>query len=144
MVVAVVLLSAPARAGADCEDLQQQRDALARASLQAEIALLQSVRQRLCPREEALAATSNATADAEADQAAQAEPEASQSDQPLDQPLDFDAYIRCREQAEAELQRSRPVLHRNQRGFTFYTEEGARLATLADGLQEQLQGQCGP
>ncbi|WP_156796721.1 hypothetical protein [Cyanobium sp. PCC 7001] len=131
LVAAVLLTSAPVWAGPDCQALQQQRDQLARAAMQAEIDLLQSVRQRLCPRQEALATAANA--------GAQQGPQ----EEPLDQPLDYDAYIRCREQAEAELRRSRPVLHRNRRGFTYYTADGARLAGEADAVQEQLRVQCG-
>jgi hypothetical protein len=134
LLAAVLLISPPAWAGPHCQALRQQRDQLARAAMQAEIALLQSVRQRLCPRQEALATAANAGA-------AQT-PQQGPQEEPLEQPLDYGAYIRCREQAEAELRRSRTVLHRSQRGFTFYTAEGARLAAEADGVQEQLQGQC--
>jgi hypothetical protein len=135
LLAALVLISAPAWAGPDCQALRQQRDQRARAAMQAEIALLQRVRQRLCPREEALATAANA--------GAEQPPQEGPQEEPPEQPLDYGAYIRCREQAETELRRSRPVLHRNQRGFTFYTAEGARLAAEADGVQEQLRGRCG-
>jgi hypothetical protein len=125
---AVLLLQAqsPAWSAADCRPLLEQRDRLAGAAMQAEIALLHGIRQRLCPRQEAIAVEANALA---ASQAGGAQ-------------LDYTAYIRCREQAEAELQRSRPVLYRNRRGFTFYTQTGADLAREADGLQEQGERAC--
>lgn len=128
LLAAVLLLSAPAWADSGREALQRQRDQLARAAMHAETDLLHSVRQRLCPRKEAQAAAANAGAE----QALQ------------EQPLDYGACIRCREQDEIELQRSRPVLHRHQRGFTFYTAAGARLAAESDGLQDQLAHESPP
>lgn len=123
---AALLLQPPAWSAPDCRPLREQRDRLAAEAMQAEIALLHAIRQRLCPRQEALAVAANALA---ASQAGGAQ-------------LDYTAYIRCREQAEAELQSSRPVLHRNRRGFTYYTQAGADLAREADGLQERLERAC--
>jgi hypothetical protein len=123
-----LLLQAPAWSAPDCRPLREQRDQLAGAAMQAEIALLHGIRQRLCPRQEAIAVEANALA---AGQAAGGE-------------LDYTAYIRCREQAEAQLQRSRPVLYRNRRGFIFYTQTGADLAREADALQERVERECPP
>jgi len=120
-------LAAPVGAADPCRALKEQRDQLARQAMQAEIALLHALRQRLCPQQEALATEAHAGA---ADQAIGASQ------------LDYSAYISCRQQAEAQLQGSRSVLHRNLAGFTFYTAEGARLARQADGFQTQLDRQC--
>ena len=126
LLAAVLLLQAPAWSTPDCRPLREQRDRLAAEAMQAEIALLHGIRQRLCPHQEALAVEANALA---AGQAGGAQ-------------LDYAAYIRCREQAEAELQQSRPVLYRNRRGFTYYTQTGADLAREADGLEERLERAC--
>ncbi|MEB3168586.1 MAG: hypothetical protein VKK97_07605 [Synechococcaceae cyanobacterium] len=120
------LLASPVLAADDCQALQVQRDQLARQSVQAEVALLHRVRQRLCPVQEALATEA-------------VSPASGQTSEPQ---LDYAAYIHCREQAEQDVQRSRPMLYRNLRGFTFYTGEGARLAEQADQLQRQQQDQC--
>lgn len=96
--------------------------------MQAEIVLLQAVRQRLCPQQEAQAAAANALA------AAAAQPA----------PLDYEAYIRCRERAEAQLRRSRPVLYTSLHAFPYYTPSGARLVRQADDLQRRFEAQCGP
>ena len=45
---------------------------------------------------------------------------------------------------EALLQRSRPVLYRNQLGFIFYTPAGAALARQSDALQQRVRTSCGP
>ena len=123
-----VLLASPALAADACQNLQAQRDQLARQSMQAEVALLHRVRERLCPVQEA--------------SATQAVSPGAGPGQTSGPQLDYAAYIRCREQAELNVQRSRPMLYWNQRGFTFYTAEGARLAQQADQLQRQLQRQC--
>jgi hypothetical protein len=126
LLAAALLLQAPAWSAPDCRPLREQRDQLAGAAMQAEIALLRGIRQRICPSQEAIAVEANALAASQAGGA----------------PLDYTAYIRCREQAEAQLQRSRPVLYRNRRGFTYYTQTGADLAREADGLQERLERAC--
>lgn len=57
--------------------------------------------------------------------------------------LDYTAYLECRRSAEMQLQRSRPELYTNLRGFRFYTSTGARLARQADALQQRLATGCG-
>ena len=126
--MAGLLLVLPAQAATPCQALKDHRDQVAREAMQEEIALVHSVRGRLCPQEETLAAQANALA-------------AAPSTGPQ---LDYGAYIRCRQRAEALLQRSRPVLYRNQLGFSFYTPAGARLARQSDALQHQLRSSCGP
>ena len=121
-------LAAPVDAADPCRALKEQRDQLSRQAMQAEIVLLHALRQRLCPEQEGLATEAHAGA----------------ADQLTGSRLDYAAYIHCRQQAEAQLQRSRPVLHRNVANFNFYTAEGARLARLADGLKPQLDRQCNP
>lgn len=106
--VSVAGLVAPA-ADVTCRVLKEQRDLLARQAFEAEIAVLHRLRLQICPRQEA----------------------ADQSE------LDYGAYVRCRHQAEAQLERSRPVLYRNSLGFTYYTPAGARLARQADALMPQ-------
>lgn len=86
---AALLITTAAQAAPDCLALRSQRDQLATQAMQAEIALLQELRQRLCPGEETR------------------------------QPLNVGAYIHCREAAELQLQRTRPILYRNRKGFTF-------------------------
>ncbi len=120
-------LAAPVGAAEPCRALKEQHDRLSREAMQAEIALLHALRQRLCPQQEALATEAHAGATDQATGASQ---------------LDYAAYISCREQAEAQLLGSRPLLHRNLAGFTFYTAEGARLARQADGLKPELDRQC--
>lgn len=107
--------------GLDCQQLQEQRDQRAQRAMAAEVALVHSQRQKLCPQLEALA-TSESTGSS---------PQ-----------LDYGAYIRCRQQAEADLVNSRRVLYRNTLGFTFLTVEGARLAREADGMQQTLSASC--
>ncbi len=111
---------------ADCRALGDQRDQLARQAMQAEIALLHALRQRLCPQQEALASAANALS----------------ADAPQASPFDYAGYIRCRARAEAQLERSRPVLFRNRLGFTFYTAPGARLAREADARHSQRERDC--
>ncbi len=110
-----------------CQQLQEQRDQLARRAMGAEVALVHAERQRLCPQLEALA-----TADLKASDASAA----------LPRQLDYGAYIRCREQAEMQLTATRPVLYRNSSGFPFLTPDGARLAHQADALIKELQASC--
>lgn len=128
MAFAMAMALAPALALDDCRALKELRDQWMQQAMQAEIILLQSIRQRFCPREEAQAAAANALAPGQGAGTA----------------LDYSAYIRCRQRAEAHLQRSRPVLYRNLRGFAFFTPQGARLAAEADGLQQQHDRRCRP
>ena len=101
--------------GADCRWLRQQRDALASAAMEQELALARTIRGRLCPDLAARAEGANARDGAYA-------------------PLDFAAWSRCRQEAERRLEASHPVRYRNSQGFTFYTAEGASLARQADAL----------
>ena len=111
----------------DCQQLQEQRDQLARRAMAAEVALVHAERQRLCPQLEALATADGKTTDSTAGASAE---------------LDYGAYIRCRERAEAQLLKSRPVLYRSTSGFPFLTPDGARLACEADSLIGELQTSC--
>jgi hypothetical protein len=111
----------------DCQQLQEQRDQLARRAMAAEVALVHAERQRLCPQLEALAT---------------ADPKATDASAALPAQLDYGAYIRCRERAEAQLLKSRPVLYRNTSGFPFLTSDGARQAREADSLIRELQTSC--
>lgn len=115
-------LSGGARAaeGGECRWRRQQRDALASAAMEQEIALARTLRGRLCP-----------------DLAARAE-EANAKDGRYG-PIDYGAWSRCRLQAERQLEASRPVHYRNSQGFTFYTSEGAILARQADEHLRDLQ-----
>jgi hypothetical protein len=111
----------------NCQQLQEQRDQLARRAMAAEVALVHAERQRLCPQLEALATADGKTTESTAGASAE---------------LDYGAYIRCRERAEAQLLKSRPVFYRNTRGFPFLTPDGARLAREADALIRELQTSC--
>jgi hypothetical protein len=112
---------------ADCEQLEVQRDQLARRALAAEVVLLHAQRQELCPQ---LEAPATATGEANKEVAG------------LPAQLDYGAYIRCREQAEMQLRASRPVLYTNHSGFPFLTPDGARLARQADALLKARQAGC--
>ena len=126
LLLAVLVAATPLRAVDHCRALREQRDGFGRQAMQAEIALLHSIRQKLCPQQEAVAMQANALSAA-----------------PNDAPrLDYWAYIACRERAEAQLQRSRPVLYRNLLGFTFYTPEGVRSAQQADARSAELERLC--
>ena len=118
----------------ECRNLRERRNQLAAEAMQAEIALVQATRMDICPQQERLAERANAQA------------QASTADQPSAQPervdLDYTAYLECRRQAEERLRRSRTILYTNQRGFTFYTVNGARLAREADGMQLRLSASC--
>jgi hypothetical protein len=112
----LAMFSAVARAvdGEECRWLRQQRDGLATAAMEQEIALARTLRGRLCPNLAARAEVANAR-DGQFS------------------PIDYSAWSRCRVEAERQLEASRPVRYRNSQGFTFYTESGARLARQADG-----------
>lgn len=112
------LQQAPALASANCQALQEQRDQLAAKAMQAEVALIHTIRRRLCPGVEA------------------------QAEQGHAQELDISAYIHCRQQAEAELRRTRAALYRSESGFIYYTQEGAELARQADARRQQFGRQC--
>jgi hypothetical protein len=123
-----LLITTAAQAAPDCLALKGQRDQLARRAMTAEITLLHAFRQRLCPSDEERASQSNALA----------------SGTTAREPFNYEAYIRCREKAEIQLQHTRPVLYRNVRGFSFYTPEGSRLAREADGVQKLVDRTCTP
>jgi hypothetical protein len=106
---------ARAEDGADCRWLRLQRDALASAAMEQELALARLFRARLCPKLSSLAEGANARDGAYA-------------------PIDFAAWSRCRQEAEWRLEASHPVRYRNSKGFTFYTAEGASLARQADEI----------
>lgn len=128
LVALLLLLLAPAQASPTCQALRDQRDQWAEQAMHAELSLVHEVRLRLCPHEEDLAVQANALS----------------SEPPASTPLNYTAYIQCRQRAEALLQRSRPVLYRNQRGFTYYTPAGAGLARQADALLGPIERACPP
>jgi hypothetical protein len=107
--------AAMAQQALTCTSLQERYRVLAEQALQQEIRLLKAVRQRICP-----------TLSLQVDEA--------QPDQSAAETIDFDALIRCRHRAEAELQATRAPLYRNRRQLAFYTGAGADLAKQADGL----------
>lgn len=125
--VVLTALSGGARAadgGEECRWRRQQRDALASAAMEQEIALARTLRGRLCP-----------------DLAARAEGANAKDGQYA--PIDYGAWSRCRLQAERQLEASRPVRYRNSQGFTFYTSEGATLARQADEhLRDLKERRC--
>lgn len=107
-----VALAAPASL---CRPWREERDSLAQQAMAAEIVLVQQTRQRLCPQLERQASAANA-------------------DQRDYGPIDYQALIDCRHRAEAALRHTRSVLYRNDRGFLFYTAEGALLARRSDAV----------
>jgi hypothetical protein len=109
--------SAAARAadGLECHGLRQQRDALAAAAMEQELALARVLRERLCPDLASRAEGANARDGAYA-------------------PINYGDWSRCRLEAERQLERSHAVLYRNSQGFTFYTAEGSSLAREADEI----------
>lgn len=128
--VATLLVSVaalPSLAAEDrCEQWQQQRDALAREAMQAEIEAVHRLRLRICPQQEQQASLRNAD----------------QTQQPNAAPFNYEAYIRCREQAEAQLLHSKRVLYRSRLHFTYYTALGAQRAQQADALRSKLESEC--
>ncbi len=125
----LLLLLPPGRAWAAdeeaCRRLRQQRDALAAAAIEQEIALARWFRMRLCPRLSAQAEQANAK-------------------DGVYSPMDYAAWSRCRLEAERRLENTRPVRFRNLQGFTFYTPEGATLARQADELARQRRAKACP
>lgn len=117
----------PVLAGDDqCQRWQQRREVLARQAMQAEIEAVHRLRLRICPDEERQASLRNAEQVPQAGTA----------------PFDYEAYIRCREQAEAAMLRAQRVRYRSQRHFTFYTALGAKRAQQADDLLLHLARNC--
>jgi hypothetical protein len=108
----------------ECRWLRQQRDALASAAMEQEIALARTLRQRLCP-----------------DLARRAEGANARDDHYT--PIDYAAWNKCRLAAERRLEASHAVRYRNSQGFTFYTAAGGTLARQADELFARYkEAQC--
>ena len=117
-------LGAPAMA-ADmevCRNLLDQRNALAEQAMKAEIALVRTTRERICPVLSQQADGANANDHNETT-------------------IDYQALIECRRKAEEQLLRSRRVFYVNIQQFRFYTAAGAKLARQADGLNQELRDQ---
>ena len=117
-------LAAPAMAAEleACRNLLDQRNALAEQAMKAEIALVRSVRERICPVLSQQADGANAN----------------DRNEPT---IDYQALIVCRYKAEEQLLRSRRVLYVNRQRFRFYTAAGAKLAQQAYGLDQELRDQ---
>ena len=105
-----------------CRNLLDQRNALAEQAMKAEIALVRSVRERICPVLSQQADGANAN----------------DRNEPT---IDYQALIVCRYKAEEQLLRSRRVLYVNRQRIRFYTAAGAKLAQQADGLDQELRDQ---
>lgn len=105
-----------------CRNLLEQRNALAEQAMKAEIALVRTTRERICPVLSQQADGANANDRNETT-------------------IDYQALIECRHKAEEQLLRSRRVLYVNIQQFRFYTAAGAKLARQADGLMQPLRDQ---
>jgi hypothetical protein len=103
-----------------CRNLLEQRNALAEQAIKAEIALVRTIRERICPVLSQQADGANANDRNE-------------------RTIDYQALLDCRHKAEEQLLRSQRVLYVNRRQFRFYTAAGAELARQADGLDQLLQ-----
>ena len=103
-----------------CRNLLDQRNALAEQAMKAEIALVRTTRERICPVLSQQADGANANDRNELT-------------------IDYQALIECRHKAEEQLLRSRRVLYVNRQQFRFYTAAGAKLARQADGLAQELR-----
>jgi hypothetical protein len=95
-----------------------------------EIALVRRIRARICPELHRRAEGANANAST-ADTITVPGKAA---------PFDYEAFIACRQKAEAVLESSHRVLFRNRLGFTYYTPSGADLARRAEQASEELHG----
>jgi len=115
-------LAAPAMAAESeaCQKLLDQRNALAEQALKAEIALVRTIRERICPVLSQQADGANAN----------------DRNEPT---IDYQALLNCRHKAEEQLLRSQRVLYVNHQQFRFYTAAGAKLARQADGLDQELR-----
>lgn len=102
-----------------CRNLLDQRNALAEQAMKAEIALVRTIRERICPLLSKQADGANANDRNELT-------------------IDYQALIDCRHKAEEHLLRSQRVLYVNRQQFRFYTAAGAKLARQADGLDQEL------
>ena len=105
-----------------CQILLDQRNALAEQAMKAEIALVRTIRERICPLLSQQAEGANANDRNE-------------------QTIDYQALLDCRHKAEEQLLRSKRVLYVNIQQFRFYTAAGAKLARQADGLMQPLREQ---
>ena len=117
-------LTAPVMAGEveACRNLLDQRHALAEQAIKAEIALVRTIRERICP-----------VLSQQADQA--------NANDRSELTIDYQALLDCRHKAEEQLLRSQRVLYVNRQQFRFYTAAGAKLARQADGLDQELRDQ---
>ena len=115
-------LAAPAMAAEleACRNLLDQRNALAEQAMKAEIALVRTIRERICPVLSQQADGANANGRNELT-------------------IDYQALIECRHKTEEQLLRSQRVLYINRQQFRFYTAAGAKLARQADGLMQPLR-----
>lgn len=115
-------LAAPVMAAESeaCQNLLDQRNALAEQAMKAEIALVRTIRERICPVLSQQADRANANDRNE-------------------QTIDYQALIDCRHKAEEQLLRSQRVLYVNRQQFRFYTAAGAKLGRQADGLDQELR-----
>jgi hypothetical protein len=105
-----------------CRNLLDQRHALAEQAIKAEIALVRTIRERICP-----------VLSQQADQA--------NANDRSELTIDYQALLDCRHKAEEQLLRSQRVLYVNRQQFRFYTAAGAKLARQADGLDQELRDQ---
>jgi len=125
---AASLLIGPAMAQSlpACNALKDQRDAIAAASMTAELELARRYRERLCPELSRKADAANANTR-------------------VFSLINYQALIDCRRQAEQKLETEQTVLYRNSLGFTFYTPPGAASARQADRIRQQIsEGGCQP
>lgn len=115
-------LAAPAMAAESeaCQNLLDQRNALAEQALKAEIALVRTIRERICPVLSQQADGANANDRNELT-------------------IDYQALLDCRHKAEEQLLRGQRVLYVNRQQFRFYTAAGAKMARQADGLDQELR-----
>ncbi|WP_255111910.1 MULTISPECIES: hypothetical protein [unclassified Synechococcus] len=115
-------LAAPAMATEveACRNLLEQRNALAEQAMKAEIALVRTIRERICPVLSQQADRANANDRNELT-------------------IDYQALLVCRHKAEEQLLRSQRVHYVNRQRFRFYTAAGAELARQADGLDQELR-----
>jgi hypothetical protein len=127
------LLGAPCLAAdaASCRALRERRDSLGERAMQEEIALVKKMRERTCPALNRAAEAANANAGAGATAGAFG------TEQNF-APIDYGALIDCRRRAEAQLERTHPMLYRNRLQFTFFTAAGADLARQADAVARQM------
>lgn len=105
-----------------CRNLLEQRNALAEQAMKAEIALVRTIRERICPVLSQQADLANANDRNELT-------------------IDYQALLDCRHKAEEQLLRSQRVRYVNHQRFRFYTAAGAELARQADGLMQPLRDQ---